>query len=228
MSATTGPGKRSLSCPRYLPNRVRPKSDEVTRFSSSTSRSSPSPTHSRVARSLRSKTNVTTAGTTTSSTQRRDDRRQRESGCTAEWMATGSGQRGRNDERQRAGYRSDRLLTRIAKSAVVAPCRMAVPNPRTSHRMRRAVVHRAQVRPGSRPARTRSRPRSPTSAASTRNPSAPPPQHDDDVDRLDDLLGHRRDVAGERARGQARLGQQPASGTPGRPARSAPRRAGPR
>ena len=62
MSATTSPGKRAFSERRYSPSRVSSAWPETIDSSSSRSVSRPTPSQSRVARSLRSKTATTRSG----------------------------------------------------------------------------------------------------------------------------------------------------------------------
>ena len=68
MSATTSPGKRAFSDRRYSPRRVWSACPEAIDSNSSTSLSNPTPSQSRVARSLRSKTTTTRRGRPTSRT----------------------------------------------------------------------------------------------------------------------------------------------------------------
>ena len=60
-------------------------------------------------------------------------------------MTIAASQPGQKTSSIRSGRRSASVLDTIAKIAVVAPCRTAVPSPRTSHSISGGVGERAQV-----------------------------------------------------------------------------------
>ena len=142
------------------------------RLDDSRSVSSPTPSQSRVRRSLRSKTAITSSGRPTSSTAADSTRRQQV--VVVDRVDRGGRQVAR-DEGQRAacsGCRSPSPFARIAKMAVVAPWRIAVPSPRTSHSpspLCESACRYSTFSTSAKPAPTAK----PRIAASTRKPTRP-------------------------------------------------------
>ena len=159
------------------------------------SRSSPAPTHSRVADSLRWKTCITTSGriiissaviaTGGSGTW-----------LNVEWITTAAPHPGQNTYHSLSGCRSKNVRATIPKIAIVAPCSTAVPSPRTQPEKHRRVADRLQVRQVLHEREPRPHGEA-LHGGIDEEPDPPPDDEHDDEERLERFLGDRRHVARE-------------------------------